>query len=438
MRLSEIRTNRIVCLLGGGIVLALLFWLVLSLVYAMPGSLVDQHISESAAILENEGDYPYDITSDSAYDNYTVAVMLSNCVTKSGNPFYEALSNSYFKCLEGEPHVYGIEKTLSGEQNAIYPRYWHGYVVLLKPLLVFFNVQEIRIIFQTIILVLSGLAAIFLSRSFKYGLGLGALFLASCGLFTSMKAAADLPLFFSFLVMLLGICMVCFVKKERLLKSVPLYFFVVGAITVYFDFLDTPIITLGVPLCVYLMRLLTEHSKTKSIVIAVILSAVLWVFGYGYLWILKWALASIIVDPNSISNALNAASFRVGASENAASYGTSPLLAIALSIDRLGFVKYIMLASLTFGLCMLAVFIIKGFSGKITISNNTKALSLILIIAALPYLWFLVFSNHTCIHAFTFRDQLVTLFVFLSACWYLSIYTFGEMRAFPKSRMDSR
>ena len=68
-----------------------MFWLLLSLAYAIPQTLVDQHLQESINILESEGDYPYDIVSTTGYDNFTAAIMLEQCMTKSSNPFMASL-----------------------------------------------------------------------------------------------------------------------------------------------------------------------------------------------------------------------------------------------------------------------------------------------------------------------------------------------------------
>lgn len=423
-----ISSNPVVRVMGGGLALALLFWLALSAVYAIPGSLVKSHLSESAAILESEGDYPYDLASATGYDNYTATIMLVNCAITNDNPFVESLRNSQFFPSD-QPRVTALEEVLNGEVNATYSRYWHGYILLLKPLCILFNVQEIRIVLQTIFLVMCGITAAIMSKRIKHGLSLGIMLLLSCGFFTAMKASSDLPLFFSFFIMLLGVCAVALVESERLLQRTPYVFFIIGALTVYFDFLDTPIITLGVPLCVYLMRLLTEDFETKRIVGSVCVSALLWAFGYGYLWILKWLLAAMVLGPDVISGALNAASFRLGVSESAAQYDTSSQGAIELNLERLGFVKYIMIAALVAGIALLFILVIKRFllNEEMFPGNFCAAISALLVVV-LPYAWYAIFSNHSCIHTFVYRDQLVTLFALLSMGWFFAYLLIAAKR----------
>ena len=377
-------------------------------------------MNESAAILEAEGDYPHDIVSATSYDNFTAAIMLEQCVTKEGNPFIESLRNSYY-FTEGS-YVSGIKEVIGGEVNANYPRYWHGYVVALKPLLVFFNVQEIRIIFQTILLVMFGIAAVCISRSVRSGgLSLGILLLLSGGLFTSMKAAADLPLFFSFFVMLIGVALVSLIPAKKLLKIGPYWFFILGALTVFFDFLDTPIITLGVPLCVYLVRLQMEGNSNYKLIKTIVFAAFLWFVGYGYLWCLKWIIAALVLGSDVIASALNAATFRLGVSESSADYGTSPIGAIHNSIDRLGFVKYFLVLAGVLVILLFIPLVTKSWrENRKFISNNIVFPLTAVAIAALPYLWFIALSNHTFIHAFTYRDQIVALFALCVAVWYMS------------------
>lgn len=108
--------------LGSGFVLALAFWLMLVIVYAIPASLVAPRLSESVSILESEGDHPYDLISGTSFDNYAAAIMADMSLPKGGNPFIESLKNGYCYPSEGS-NVSALETAMAGEANAAYARY---------------------------------------------------------------------------------------------------------------------------------------------------------------------------------------------------------------------------------------------------------------------------------------------------------------------------
>ncbi len=68
-----------------------------------------------------------------------------------------------------------------------------------------------------------------------------------------------------------------------------LYFFVVGMVENFFDFLTYPIITLGIPLIVLLwLKIRDESADLKENMIFTVKSSVSWGLGYALTWIAKW------------------------------------------------------------------------------------------------------------------------------------------------------
>ena len=278
-------------------------------------------------------------------------------------------------------------------------------------------------------LIICGIASIYICRIFKHGgLGLSFLFLLSAGLLSSLKAASDLPLFFSFFIMAAGIVVVLRIKPNNLTANGPYWFFAIGAATVYFDFLDTPIITLGVPLIIYLLRLLNEGFSIRKITFSIVTVAVLWAVGYGYLWCLKWCLAALVLGPSVVASALKAATFRLGIDQASAQYGTSPLEAIQINFSHLGFTKYVMILAVLVSVVFISILVIRSLRLRESLSPAYfGSIIMLVIVAMLPYLWYLIFSNHSCIHSwFVYRDQIVSLFALCSLAWYLGCRVFSE------------
>lgn len=76
-----------VFVLGGSFIAGVVFYLVLVIAYAVPESLVSNHLHESSEILIAEGDHPIDLVTGKTYDNSTTSIMLSQCVG-GGSPYF--------------------------------------------------------------------------------------------------------------------------------------------------------------------------------------------------------------------------------------------------------------------------------------------------------------------------------------------------------------
>ena len=91
------------------------------------------------------------LTSGAPYDTYTTFQLLNIAVQSVDNPFLDAVSSRLY---QGSDPDDGLMHAIAGESNAAYQRYWHGYVTFLRPLLVFFDIKQIRLICQTTFFVL--------------------------------------------------------------------------------------------------------------------------------------------------------------------------------------------------------------------------------------------------------------------------------------------
>ena len=129
--------------------LAILFVLLLA-AYALPGERVRQHVYDSARTIQNEGLYPeYLGFKLFQMDNYTDTLMLFEAASADELPPLQAMmtNTAYnvdnFETLADDLAWY-IEKDWStGAQRTdapalepfSYARYWHGYLIWLRPLL---------------------------------------------------------------------------------------------------------------------------------------------------------------------------------------------------------------------------------------------------------------------------------------------------------------
>lgn len=71
--------------------------------------------------------------------------------------------------------------------------------------------------------------------------------------FECMDAVTSLPFFFSFEISMLGIVLVCNLRVDNSWRMF-MIFALIGMLTVFFDFLDNPVLTLEMPLAIYVLH----------------------------------------------------------------------------------------------------------------------------------------------------------------------------------------
>lgn len=313
----------------------------------------------------------------------------------------------------------GVEADPSSPDWFHYARYWNGWTVLLKPLLVFLNLNQIRLLTFTVVTLLIVLLASLLARLARVGPGLVVAVAFSLAAYPT--ACFSLSLSMCLLVALMVSILVVMRASTchncgRLLLSTfdwPGFFLIVGAVTVYLDFLCTPIVTLGVPLALLVVCSSKELSEMRGLAVARALCSccVLWVLGYAGLWVAKWVIsAAFLPELDVIGNALGQAAQRSG---NIVMEGTGGAVFDITSLDSIArnfslmFPKWILvafgvLASFAFGLAVRdKAYVRRGLAAP---------LSCLLFISLFPYLWYIALSNHSYVHYwFTFRAQIVTV-----------------------------
>lgn len=366
--------------MGGGVVAAsaLLGWLLLAIAYGIPDSFVQAHIDESRVLIDEEGTYPSSYSTAIQYDNYTVRIMLNIVDWEDGNPFATALS------------------------SANYARYWHGYAIVLRLLFCFVSIEGMRRLFQFAFLTLLVLVSILLARRWgRRGVICAIALTTSYFAFEAQDAVASLPFFPSLFLSLVGALVVVQMKtvSER---KISLLFVALGAWTAYFDFLDTPVLTFVVPASLFLVK--SWFAGRKSSAAAFLLNCAGWLFGYGGMWASKWVLASVFLGVDVIGDALNQAAIRTGQTsvEGSSQSLISGLIGNVNAAGSAGIVIMIVLA-------VAIVLLILRWRREGLDSTSLTALAL-LMCAMVPYIWYVVLSNHSSIHWwFTYRNQIGSL-----------------------------
>jgi len=265
-----------------------------------------------------------------------------------------------------------------------YPRYWHGYLILLKPLLLIMNYNQIRYMIFSVAIILSIILSILIYK--KVNMAFAITFILSVLLSDLLIASTCINTAFCFIIAIITSIYIA-IKGERI-KNIYLLFFFVGIMTNLFDLLTNPILTLGIPLVTYYM--INKENNLKHFILILIN----WGMGYFGFWFIKWCITDMIFKKGVIENAVLQVLHRT-ADNN---IGIVDLIKRLVTFSG----NYIFILILFLFSC----FLILTFKNKVLKKNIIYFL-----IACIPLIWFVVLKNHSAIHAFfTYRNFCVIIY----------------------------
>lgn len=377
--------------------------LCLTVVYAIPTEKMQYHAKLSAdtiykdgdpaAIVKN-GDQSYRL--DAATDSHMLIIA---AYSTDRPPLFGALLNEYE--YFNDPRSTVIYKAWSDDvefETNQYSRYWHGYLVFLKPLLLFFSYHDIRDIMMIVQFSLA--AAIVGVLGMKKQSRYIPAFLA-VWLFMNPLSLCMAMQYNSVFTLTLVVFLVCILMHDSVLndsKTMYLFFLAVGCLTSYFDFLTFPLVTFGIPIIYVLQRRGSGYSSAQQIVF-LCKTALTWILGYALMWGSKWVLADLITGSDVIENAVSQVLLRTGLSEGESEAGYFDVLANNFSVNRMH-AALALFAALT-GIAV----------GIIRKSLDFKQVIPVAITALSPFVWYFVTQNHSYFHYwFTYRELGITVF----------------------------
>ena len=370
----------------------------LSLTYSIPTDEIENHVRKSAMdTIQIEGLYP-ELThiATSYLDNWTDSIMLAEAAHPSvKSAVYDAMQVPRFVANEFPDQSLVIwAKTGEYVYEDTYPQYWHGYLIFLKPLFMVMDFSQIRI--------LNGICQTMLSLTMVWLLWKHSLkpyilpwLISVCML---MPLAMAKCMQFSscyYIFTIASLTLLCCQSSPKR----HLIFLWAGIATAYFDFLTYPISTFGIPAVFALIVSPGQKLEKQLKMLAVCFIA--WVAGYGLMWGGKLLAGSLITGVNYIREAEG----HVGHwfdGERWFSLGRVYYLNVRDFI-------YTPVSVVAFGfVAVLVVCIIRKRSGFMLV---LPIMIPYLILAAMPFLWYLFLFNPSGIHHFfTNKACVVTAF----------------------------
>ncbi len=283
-----------------------------------------------------------------------------------------------------------------------YARYWHGYLIFLRPLLVLFNYQQLEILFSAVTIVLALYLLylvykrfnIFVALSFLVGmLAMDIFIISSC-----INAIVCFQIAFIFSIYLLR-------KKNLQIEKIPLLFFIIGILTNFIDFLTNPIVTLGIPAIICFLIMREKKVKLKEMYLIILNSIITWGAGYGLTWVSKWIITDILYNRGVVMNAIKQALVRTGlANEEAVT-----IEKLYCRIERYEGIYCKSIISLI-NCIYFGIYVLKFYKKEDKLLKNVKEVGPLIVIILLPIVWGMALINHTTVHAFfTYRNNIILI-----------------------------
>lgn len=299
------------------------------------------------------------------------------------------------------------DETMSALEAAMYmngyTRYWHGYQVILRPLLVLYQLHQIRylnmfVFFGAFCLVLFALR----QRTGK---------LSACAFFLAMVCAhiVAIPMSMQYmavfmqtmLMMLLILRRYPFAKRE----SLPLFFMAAGMVINFLDFLTVPIVTLGVPLLLCLYLEYRERPDGWHAAKMAFSCSAAWTAGYGLCWASKWVLSFVVLGKNIFAEVTGKVQHWAIEADHAQGRMETVLRNFKNYFTMHG------LRSMVFPLLLLLLLLLALVLFGRRERQAWLCSGVMLTVSLYPYIWYFVLMEHSWLHHwFTYRAQVVTLF----------------------------
>lgn len=349
--------------------------------YCIPVNM--QKAEESMQMMELEGEYP---NASSLHNNAALNFGSYEPTVLDNATDYEILRRIYYNC--------GSDKLFQIMDMQNYARYWHGYVVILRPLFQLINYFDFRVLNCLAQITLIVMTVFLVWKEFgrkRYVFGL----LTSYALLTPLALFFSLQYFWIVYIAFLSICLVIWRKEWLLQKSRYFYLFqLLGMLTAYFDYLTFPLLTWGFPLLWWIAACGDKMSGRERLK-KTVFSGFAWLLGYGGMWGAKWLIASPVLGYNVVKEALSQIFMRTGEVDN--------IVQEVMGAYQRYEVLYTNWRHFEYGIYMLiltcwmlwAVYRSIRFGWK----KSTEGCAYLLIALSSP-MWYFVLANHTIIHHF--------------------------------------
>lgn len=413
----------------------LLGTILLTLIFCLPVESARENVKESLyQMIEVKDDPAGD--ADRKYilsikENFTDALMVQNALERvEGESMLAHAMYVYHYDLNDETYTtWQTENSLitflrEGEDGLYlreYSKYWHGYLVYLKPLLMCMSWETLEIFLAAvqILLMIAVVAVAFWKKQPLLGTGLvvALLYMKPVRIWISLAMSVCWTI-------VLVAALLLILKYDRIQEKnwKEEFFLIIGIITAYLDFLTYPVVTLGVPLCIYLVRNQEEVMSLWSRVKQAFWICVCWAVGYAGMWGAKWIVAEVTCQTGTLRNAVWSVITRAEPLDGYGSFMSGMTRTLRTLLGQYDSALY------TVGLVVLVAATLVAVVLCLVKARNTNwaaTVAALCVVAIFPVGWLVATQNHTAIHCwFTFR----ILGVSIMALWCILVCSLRNLK----------
>ena|GEM_PF-5321602 len=401
-----------ICTSAGSVLVAgMVGMLILLIISWIPQKTIYENAKESVERLRAEcTDYSliYNRIKGGQLDYFTDFLIVNTCFYSAGNAKDTILGARVTG--DGGEYIDPICRYFAGDISSLesgnYERYWHGYMVFLRPALVFGNLKIIRTLSVIINLVLTVVVVILLVKR-KEGKAKNLIipFLAFVVSLSPIAVSFSLqyyPVFYSTMFSIILILL----QKDNLFLNNWYIFLCTGIIVGFFDLLTYPLVSLGVPLIMILALYSEEKHKLINEIVKCFMYSVSWAIGYFGIIMFRWISSSFISGTNIIADGFDRFLYRSSHEFSGVELSLFETLKVNISEQC----NALTIAAVA-GSVIIAFVLIPFFHSKV----NYISILTILIICFYPVLWYYALMQHSNLHFWmTYRNMSITIFGMLA------------------------
>lgn len=401
----------------------LALWAALVAAAAIPNERIYDNMYESAMFFKDKPPYVNEAELRLIQDNYADVILLNVTWNMGTDPLVSTLDTAYYDGNDGTTdngENWGYYCALNGTPpNTDYSRYWHGMAALIRPFMLFTDIDGIKLIGTITAFVLLAVNTALLLKKRQY-FAAGALVAA---LMCVHVWDICISLEYQPAVLITLALLPLYILFERNDGALSIFAVISGVMIAFFDFLTCETLTILIPLIiVFIMR--KQDNRLPGFRGCINLSikcGAAWFLSYAGAYLVKWSAASIVTGENKFAAALSSVEERlVGEAEEldpVAQFFLAPLANISTlfgGYERVSWVNII--AGLIISAAVLgAVFYLFRCREKFDRSFTL----IMLILGALPIARYFLLNNHSYLHEFfTYRALASTILALFAMLWY--------------------
>ena len=384
--------------------------ILLCVVSQIPQAAIFENTRTSVRLLCSEG-IGSDVLSikGSTLDIYTDGLMINMAYTSAGSLKGTLLAST----MQGETedalapiHEY-LEGASDEKETWNYTRYWHGYQIFLKPLLVIMSLTKIRALNMVLQLSLVFLVLYLClrERNNASGLNLAIPFAVFWVTMSPIAIASSIQFYSVFYPTLFAVIVLLLQKNNSFYKTWYIFLFT-GILVGYFDLLTFPLVSLAVPLIFFFCH---ENGVCKRFFRQIgecISFSISWCMGYAGMLVLRWAIASAVSGTNVFREGMNQILYRTAHEYSGTEYSLLSTIKTNLA-DACNPLTF-------FAVCAGLVVVAVNFKKRVK-KLNIPLMIILLVVSAYPFVWFFVVMQHSNMHHWmTYRNLCITIYGIMS------------------------